>query len=74
MDSLEEVLRELGERHIKYGIKAHFFPSVGVAMNFALKDTMKDAWTTEIEQAWFEVYDALSGALMRTILNHNRPQ
>ena len=68
-DTLTEVLADLGERHIRYGVKAHYFPSVGVAMTYALKKTLKDTWTDEMEIAWCEVYDEMSADLMQSILN-----
>lgn len=68
-ETLFEILTELGKRHIKYGVKPHYFPFMGKAVVYALSETLGDAWTLEIQDAWVEVYDELSGAIMRSILN-----
>jgi hemoglobin-like flavoprotein len=72
-ETLKEILHELGKRHIKYGVSPHFFPFMGQAVVYALSETLgPKAWTTEIQEAWVEVYEVLSGEIMRTILNGTR--
>lgn len=67
-ETLEEVLTELGKRHIGYGVKAHYFPFMGKAIVFALKETLGDKFTPEVHAAWNEVYQEISGAIMKAIL------
>ena len=66
---LTEILRELGSRHARYGVKPQFFPFMGEALIEALEDTLgKETWTDEVEAAWTTVYDELSHDMMRVIL------
>ena len=68
-DTVNSILRDLGKRHIKYGVSAHYYPFMGKALLQTLAEVLGDAWTQEVEESWVEVYDELSGEIMRTILN-----
>ena len=67
-EMLEEILTELGQRHVGYGVKAHYFPFMGKAIMYALEDTLQDKWTDEARAAWNEVYQEISGTIMKSIL------
>ena len=67
-DILEDILMELGKRHVGYRVKAHYFPFMGKAIVFALKETLGDKFTSEDEAAWNEVYQEISGTIMKSIL------
>lgn len=68
-ETLTEVLNELGKRHIKYGVKASFFPFMGKSLLHAMSLKLGNEWTSELEAAWIEVYEELSGEIMKSILN-----
>lgn len=68
-ETLLEILEELGKRHIKYGVSPHYFPFMGQAVLFALSKALGKAWNKELEDAWIEVYELLSGEIMKSILN-----
>lgn len=68
---LEEILTELGKRHVGYGVKAHFFPFMGKAIMHAMAETLQDKWTPEVNTAWTEVYQEISGTIMKSILIHS---
>jgi hemoglobin-like flavoprotein len=70
-ETLNEVLTDLGKRHIKYGVLPHFFPFMGQAVVYALKEFIEDSMTPEVTEAWIEVYDELSGTIMKSILNYS---
>jgi len=70
-ETLLEILEELGRRHIQYGVKAHYYPFMGQALVHALKETIGKAMTPEVTEAWIEVYELLSGEIMKTILIHS---
>jgi hemoglobin-like flavoprotein len=38
---------------------------------YALKESIGDTMTPEVTEAWVEVYDELSGTIMKSILNHS---
>eukprot|EP00977_Amphora_coffeiformis_P009785 scaffold2251_cov178-Amphora_coffeaeformis.AAC.9 len=66
-ETLNEILTELGKRHVGYGVKAHYFPFMGKAIVFALKETLGDKFTAEDMAAWNEVYQEISGTIMKSI-------
>ena len=68
-ETLNEILTDLGKRHIKYGVLPHYFPFMGHAVVYALKESIGDTMTPEVTEAWVEVYDELSGQIMKSILN-----
>jgi hemoglobin-like flavoprotein len=70
-ETLNEILSDLGKRHIKYGVLPHFFPFMGHAVVYALKESIGETMTPEVTEAWVEVYDELSGTIMKAILNHS---
>ena len=67
-ETLNEILTELGKRHVGYGVKAHYFPFMGKAIVFALKETLGNKFTAEDMAAWNEVYQENSGTIMKSIL------
>ena len=69
LEVISEILSKLGKRHVQYGVKAHYLPYMGEALIYALKQTLKEHWTEQMEEAWVEVYDELSGDIMKAILN-----
>lgn len=69
IETLEEVLHDLGKRHIGYGVSPHFFPFMGQAILYALSICLGDAWNDDLKESWLEVYDELSGDIMKSILN-----
>ena len=38
------------------------------ALFYALLDILGDKWTPAVQEAWTEVYEELSGAIMKSIL------
>ncbi len=70
-ETLNEILSDLGKRHIKYGVLPHFFPFMGHAVVYALKESIGETMTPEVTEAWVEVYAELSGTIMKAILNHS---
>ena len=69
---LTEILTELGAKHASYGVKPDYFPIMGEALIYMLKDQLKDTITPEIEKAWKEVYSELSKNMSKTCKNEMR--
>lgn len=70
-DTLSEILDDLGKRHVKYGVKAQFYPFMGHAIVHALS-VLHDDWNVTLQDAWVEVYDHLCADIMRSTLNYER--
>ena len=64
-ESLEEYLLSTGSRHLRYGVKAEHFESLGRALRDALKTILKSSWTEKINQAWEEVFAELIKIMIR---------
>lgn len=54
--SLQKMLRELGKRHISYGIKPADYVVVGQALLETLEIALRDDWSADVEAAWKVVY------------------
>lgn len=50
------VLRNLGQRHITYGVHLEMYDTVGQALLWALGRGLGDEWTAELQEAWTWVY------------------
>jgi hemoglobin-like flavoprotein len=66
VELLTEVLLELGQRHVRYGVKPEYFPSLGKVLIDILSDTIDPKiFTQEVKNDWVEVYGALSQDMIR---------
>ena len=66
---IEEILSQVGARHAKMGVPVAFFPYLGQSLTWALKESIGDKMTDEFQESWEEVYDAISGQIVKAILN-----
>ncbi|PCJ59332.1 MAG: hemin receptor [Rhodospirillaceae bacterium] len=63
LDKLDEIVpavRNLGVRHIDYGVKAQDYDTVGEALLWTLGQGLGDAFTPEVKSAWTEAYVLLA--------------
>lgn len=67
LDKLVEVLRELGRRHNKYGVRLPHFEIVGTALIQTLQYALGDAFTSEVEAAWLEIFGVIQKEMMTGI-------
>jgi hemoglobin-like flavoprotein len=66
-------LKELGNKHIKYGaVQAEMFPVMRQALFFTLKNQLGDVFTNDVEQSWKVVYGALSQDMMSTVMGAHK--
>ena len=66
IELLTEVLLELGRKHVKYGVKPEYFPSMGRALIETVGDNLlQDQFTETIRADWSEIYSALSYDMIR---------
>jgi len=56
-------VRNLGRRHVAYGVKDHHYEAVRIALLWALGKTLGEAFTPEVEEAWTHAYDALAAMM-----------
>jgi len=62
--ALEASIAELGKRHLDYGVGEADYDAVGAALLIALHDTLGDAFTPDVEQAWAAVYGEMAEAMI----------
>lgn len=53
---LTPVLKELGQRHIGYGVRKEYYPIAGQALVHSLRQVLGEEWSPELENAWEETY------------------
>ncbi|WP_339948901.1 globin family protein [uncultured Albimonas sp.] len=54
------VARELGARHVGYGVEATHYGTVGAALLHTLEAGLGEDWTPEVAEAWGEAYAMIS--------------
>lgn len=60
LDALLPVVRELGMRHIAYGVRDEHYGTVGSALLWTLEQALQDDFTPEVKSAWIKAYGVLS--------------
>lgn len=72
MEFIEEILNQIGKRHAKMGVSPSFFPFLGTAFVWAMEQTIGDSMTDDHKEAWDEACEAISGAIIKAILNESK--
>jgi hemoglobin-like flavoprotein len=49
-------LRQLGARHAQYGVRDEHYSLVGAALLWMLEETLGEAFTPEVEAAWWAAF------------------
>ena len=63
-ERVEPTVRELGARHVDYGIKPQHYETVGAALIWTLGQGLGDAFTDDVKQAWTAAYEAIATTMM----------
>jgi hemoglobin-like flavoprotein len=64
-ERLVPVLKQLGERHSKYGVKEEHYGKVGTALLGTLEEGLGDKFTPELRGAWTEAFLLISSLMKR---------
>jgi hemoglobin-like flavoprotein len=59
-DTLFPAVRQLGMRHVAYGVKDEHFVTVRTALLRALEQGLGPDWNNEAEDAWSAVYETVA--------------
>ena len=62
--TLLPVLRQLGARHVGYGVQETHYATVGAALLLTLEQGLGDAFTPEVRSAWAALYGVISQTMM----------
>jgi hemoglobin-like flavoprotein len=60
LEKLAPVVRNLGARHVAYGVKTEHYATVGGALLWTLEQGLGEAFTPEVRDAWAAAYELLS--------------
>ncbi len=63
-DALLPVLRELGARHVAYGVVERLYANVGSALLATLEAALGERFTGDARDAWVAVYGVISGTML----------
>lgn len=63
LEGIVPVVRELGARHVGYGVKDAHYATVGTALLWTLEQGLGDKFTPAVRDAWTAAYGLLSGVM-----------
>lgn len=63
LDTLLPVIEDMGRRHVGYGVKDDHYILVGRALLWALGQSLGEAFTGELCDAWTDAYTTIAGAM-----------
>ncbi len=64
-ENLTQVVRNLGERHRRYGAQAAHYPLVGQLLLQTFQDFLGDAFTPQMKEAWSKAYEIISTEMLK---------
>ena len=63
LDAMLPVVRQLGVRHVKYGVLDEHYDTVGSALLWTLEQGLGDKFTPQVKKAWTTAYELLATAM-----------
>ena len=73
LEQLTPTLKDLGQRHITYGVKREHYAIVGQALMSALAHVLGAEFTPEAEDAWNHVYNVMVSITIEGIYDASQP-
>lgn len=64
-------VRQLGARHVGYGVAAQHYQTVGAALLWTLAQGLGDQFTPDVEEAWTAVYTVLAQTMQEGAKGHD---
>jgi len=64
LDQLVPAVKELGRKHVAYGVSDADYAAVGAALLWTLEQGLGPAFTTEVREAWTDVYQTLASTMI----------
>ena len=63
LETIAEVVKDSGRRHVGYGVKAEHFDTVGNALIWTLGQGLGAGFTPEVKEGWIEAYGVLASTM-----------
>jgi hemoglobin-like flavoprotein len=64
IEALKPTVRDLGARHLAYGVRDDHYDTVGAALLWTFEHLLGDAFTPDLAASWAEVYNALADLMI----------
>lgn len=65
IELLTDILSELGQKHVRYGVKPEMFKTMGESLLLTLEKVLGDAFDKDTRAAWVETYGEISQDMIR---------
>lgn len=62
---LEPMLRDIGARHLNYGVKESHYPVFAQTLLDALAESLGDRWTPDVQTAWTQSISSVCDIMIR---------
>lgn len=63
VEEIIPVVKQLGAKHLTYGVKDEHYDTVGGALLYTLEKGLGDDWNDELKAAWTETYGTVAGVM-----------
>lgn len=63
LEKLAPVVRQLGARHVRYGVRTEHYATVGSALLWTLEQGLGPKFTPDVRDAWTAAYTLLSDVM-----------
>ena len=63
VETILPVVKELGVKHLGYGVKDEHYDTVGAALLYTLEKGLGDDWNDDLKAAWAETYGTVAGVM-----------
>lgn len=64
-DVLNNALKEMGARHLKYGTIEEYYPMVGASLLKTFEFYLGANWNEEVKQSWCDAYEAIAQLMLQ---------
>jgi hemoglobin-like flavoprotein len=69
-DKILPAVRQLGARHVGYGVEEHHYQTVGAALLWTLGQGLGEQFTPQVEEAWTAAYTLLAQTMQEGSKEH----
>jgi nitric oxide dioxygenase len=66
IETLTEIMYDLGVKHIRFGVEPYMFPIMGECLIEAIEDSLDESLKPEVRGAWKSTFDALSNDMIES--------
>ncbi|MBW4634292.1 MAG: hypothetical protein KME30_20990 [Iphinoe sp. HA4291-MV1] len=67
---LSSILKDLGERHVRYAVTPEQYPMIGEVLLKTLEEYLGTDWTPEVKQVWTDAYTEIVNLMLEGAKSH----